>query len=466
MIQGKLIKICGMCEAENIREVDQLRVDMIGFIFYPQSPRCLCEMPAYMPEHARRVGVFVNEDKKEIEMIADRFDLDYIQLHGNESPEYCRSLKATGLRLIKAFSIDKKKDFDSTSDYEGLCDYFLFDTKCGQHGGSGNQFDWDLLNCYSGQTPFLLSGGINLYSAKALNELNHPQLAGFDLNSRFERKPGQKDAGRINQFLNDLHTDKNMNRINQLFSNRPKDLLSVYFCAGTPSLEGTAEVIRTLEKHGVSMIEIGIPFSDPMADGIVIQNAATEALRKGMSLKRLFEQLHDIRRDVQIPLVLMGYLNPIMQFGFENFCHRCHECGIDGVIIPDLPFRDYQEHYRAIAERTGLKVIMLITPETSEERVREIDEHTDGFIYMVSSASTTGAQQDFDEQKRAYFKRIESMRLRNPRMVGFGISNKATFLAACEYASGAIVGSRFVTLLNEERDPEKAIIRLIRDLKE
>lgn len=257
-----------------------------------------------------------------------------------------------------------------------------------------------------------------------------------------------------------------MNRINQLFSSNPKKLLSIYFCAGTPTLDGTTEVIRTLEKHGVSMIEIGIPFSDPMADGIVIQNAATQALRNGMSLRLLFSQLQDIRRDVQIPLILMGYLNPIMQFGFENFCRECAGCGIDGVIIPDLPFRDYQEQYRPIAERHDIKVIMLITPETSEERVREIDEHTDGFIYMVSSAATTGAQQDFDEHKRSYFRKIEGMKLRNPRMVGFGISNKATFDAACEHASGAIVGSRFVSLLEEEKDAEQAIVRLQAALKE
>lgn len=191
------------------------------------------------------------------------------------------------------------------------------------------------------------------------------------------------------------------------FSSNPKDLLSIYFCAGTPTLEGTAEVIRALEKHGVNMIEIGIPFSDPMADGIVIQNAATQALRNGMSLKLLFEQLHNIRRDVKIPLILMGYLNPIMQFGFDNFCRQCAECGIDGVIIPDLPFKDYQEHFRNIAEQYDIKVIMLITPETSEERVHEIDEHTDGFIYMVSSAATTGAQQDFDEQNVRTLKRLK-----------------------------------------------------------
>ena len=257
-----------------------------------------------------------------------------------------------------------------------------------------------------------------------------------------------------------------MNRINQLFNSNKKDILSIYFCAGDPTLDGTANVIRTLEKHGVSMIEVGIPFSDPMADGIVIQNAATQALRNGMSLKILFEQLRNIRQDVNIPLVFMGYLNPIMQFGFENFCHQCVECGIDGVIIPDLPFRDYQDHYRIIAERYGIKVIMLITPETSEERVREIDAHTDGFIYMVSSAATTGAQQDFNEQKQAYFRRINAMNLQNPRLVGFGISNKATFEAATAHSSGAIIGSKFVQLLKSEATPAKAVDKLLEALKQ
>ncbi len=255
-----------------------------------------------------------------------------------------------------------------------------------------------------------------------------------------------------------------MNRINQLFETGKKDLLSIYFCAGTPQLDGTAQVIRALEQHGVSMIEIGIPFSDPMADGPVIQNAATQALRNGMSLRLLFDQLKEIRQDVTIPLVLMGYLNPIMQFGFKNFCQNCAACGIDGVVIPDLPFHDYQIHYRPIAEQYDVKVIMLITPETSEERVQEIDTHTDGFIYMVSSAATTGAQKTFDKQKQDYFKKVNKMQLRNPRMVGFGISNQATFQAACEYARGGIIGSRFVALLNEERDAEKAILQLKQDL--
>lgn len=257
-----------------------------------------------------------------------------------------------------------------------------------------------------------------------------------------------------------------MNRINQLFSTRQKDILSIYFCAGFPTLDGTVNTIKALEKKGVNMIEIGIPFSDPMADGPVIQHAATRALKNGMTLNLLFDQLKDIRKEVQIPLVLMGYLNPIMQYGFENFCRTCRETGIDGVIIPDLPFKDYMEDYRPIAEKHNVKVIMLITPETSEERIRLIDEHTDGFIYMVSSAAITGAQSDFNAQKQAYFQRIADMNLRNPRMIGFGISNKQTFEAASAHAAGAIIGSKFVTLLDEENgDAEKATDKLLEALK-
>lgn len=257
-----------------------------------------------------------------------------------------------------------------------------------------------------------------------------------------------------------------MNRINQLFDTQKSKILSIYFCAGHPTLDSTRSVIKALEKNGIDMIEIGIPFSDPMADGPVIQEAATCALRNGMSLKRLFDQLEGIRREVTIPLILMGYLNPIMQFGFENFCRRCRECGIDGVIIPDLPFKDYMNDFKATAEAYDIKMIMLITPETSEERIRLIDDHTDGFIYMVSSAAITGAQKDFNEQKLAYFRRIEAMQLHTPRMIGFGISNRQTFESACAHASGAIIGSRFVSLLDEERDPERAIQRLLTALKE
>jgi tryptophan synthase alpha chain len=250
------------------------------------------------------------------------------------------------------------------------------------------------------------------------------------------------------------------NRIKTLFETKKKGILSVYFCAGYPEGDNTADVIRTLEKNGVDMLEIGIPFSDPMADGPVIQNASTQALKNGMSLRKLFSHLQDVRDSVKIPLLLMGYLNPVMQYGFGNFCKSCSDVGIDGCIIPDLPFSDYLNEFKPVAEKYGIKVILLITPETSDERIRFIDEHTDGFIYMVSSAATTGAQQSFDDQKQSYFRRINAMSLRNPRMVGFGISNKETFRAACDNASGAIIGSKFVTLIGENRSPEIAIKKL------
>lgn len=248
-----------------------------------------------------------------------------------------------------------------------------------------------------------------------------------------------------------------MNRIKQLFEKKQKDILSIYFTAGFPKLDDSIEVIKELETNGIDLIEIGIPFSDPMADGPTIQASGTVALRNGMTLSKLFEQLKDIRQDVSIPLILMGYLNPIMQYGFENFCIKCQEIGIDGTIIPDLPFNDYIKEYKPIADKYNVKVVMLITPETSDERIRFIDEHTDGFIYMVSSAATTGAQKSFDDQKQAYFKRINAMNLRNPRLIGFGISNKATLEAAQANASGAIIGSKFITLLQESKNIKEAV---------
>lgn len=259
-----------------------------------------------------------------------------------------------------------------------------------------------------------------------------------------------------------------MNRINELFSKKQHNVLSIYFCAGCPTFDSTVPVIKALQQKGIDMIEIGIPFSDPMADGPVIQDAATLALRNGMTLHKLFDQLETIRQEgVTIPLVLMGYLNPIMQFGFENFCQRCQQIGIDGVIIPDLPFHDYMEEYRSISQKYDIKVTMLITPETSEERIRLIDQYADGFIYMVSSAAITGAQKDFNEQKQAYFRRIESMQLRHPRMIGFGISNKQTFEAAAAHAAGCIIGSKFVTLLQENNgDALTAADRLLEALKQ
>ncbi len=256
------------------------------------------------------------------------------------------------------------------------------------------------------------------------------------------------------------------NKINQLFEQRKdQKLLSLYFCAGCPTLEATGEVIKTMQRRGIAMIEVGIPFSDPLADGPVIQSAATQALKNGMNLRTLFAQLKAIKDEVEIPLVLMGYLNPILHYGIEAFCQSCADSGISGMIIPDLPFKDYLDVVKPVADKYDLRVIMLITPETSEERIRFIDDHTDGFIYMVSSAAITGAQKSFDEAKQEYFRRINGMNLRNPRMIGFGISNKQTLEAAQQNAAGAIIGSKFVTLLNESKDADEALDKLFEALK-
>ena len=257
------------------------------------------------------------------------------------------------------------------------------------------------------------------------------------------------------------------NKINQLFEQRKdQKLLSLYFCAGCPTLDATGEVIKTMQRRGIAMIEVGIPFSDPLADGPVIQSAATQALKNGMNLRTLFAQLKAIKDEVEIPLVLMGYLNPILHYGIEEFCKSCVESGVSGMIIPDLPFKDYLDIVKPVADKYDLRVIMLITPETSEERIRFIDDHTDGFIYMVSSAAITGAQKSFDEAKQEYFRRINQMNLRNPRMIGFGISNKQTLKAAQDNAAGAIIGSKFVTLLDEaDGDAEQALNQLFEALE-
>jgi len=259
------------------------------------------------------------------------------------------------------------------------------------------------------------------------------------------------------------------NKINKLFAERPDDkkFLSLYFCAGCPTLERTGDIIKTIQRRGIDFVEVGIPFSDQLADGPVIQSAATRALKNGMNLQLLFEQLKAIKDEVSIPLILMGYLNPILHYGIEAFCQSCAESGVSGMIIPDLPFKDYQETVKPIADRYDLRVIMLITPETSEERIHFIDDNTDGFIYMVSSAAITGAQSSFDDAKQAYFRRIDQMNLRNPRMIGFGISNRQTLEAARQNATGAIIGSKFVTLLNETNgDADEALDRLYAALSE
>lgn len=272
---------------------------------------------------------------------------------------------------------------------------------------------------------------------------------------------------KVEKFYYDfkIKNNKDMNKINALFAaDKGRKLFSLYFCAGCPTLESTAEVITTLDGRGVDMVEVGIPFSDPLADGPVIQAAATTALRNGMTLKKLFSQLAGIKGKVNIPLVLMGYLNVIMHYGYEEFFKSCAECGVSGTIIPDLPFDDYLTEIKPVADRYDIRVIMMITPETDEKRIRFIDEHTDGFIYMVSSASVTGAQSRFDNDKLDYFNRVNGMRLRNPRMIGFGISNRQTLESARRNAAGTIIGSKFVSLLNEEKDPGKALDRLMEEL--
>ena len=238
-----------------------------------------------------------------------------------------------------------------------------------------------------------------------------------------------------------------MNRINQKLQ-EDKKLLSIYFTAGFPELNDTVSIIQELEKNGVDMIEIGLPFSDPLADGPTIQESSTIAIENGMTTTLLFEQLKDIRKTVQIPLIIMGYFNPMMQFGMEKFCQKCAEVGIDGLIIPDLPLHVYETEYKALFEKYNLKNIFLITPQTSNERIHQIDIISDSFIYMVSSAAVTGSQSGFGNEQTDYFKRIHDLKLKNPQIVGFGIKDKETFLQATTYQKGAIIGSAFVKYLN------------------
>src|SRR5574344_174660 len=278
--------------------------------------------------------------------------------------------------------------------------------------------------------------------------------------------PGIQGCGGAEKIYNRNKKINDMNKINKLFAERGNEkFLSLYFCAGTPTLDGTVDVIRTMERRGIKMVEVGVPFSDPMADGPVIQSAATKALRNGITLKKIFGQLKTIKDEVKIPLILMGYLNVIMQYGIEEFCKSCVDSGVSGAIIPDLPFKDYQETVKPIADRYDIRIIMLITPETSEERIHFIDDNTDGFIYMVSSAAITGAQKSFDEAKQEYFHRINAMNLKHPRMIGFGISNKQTLESAQNNAAGAIIGSKFVTLLEESKDADEALDKLFDALK-
>lgn len=255
------------------------------------------------------------------------------------------------------------------------------------------------------------------------------------------------------------------NRITDLFSRKSERLLNVYFTAGFPNLDDTLTVLRGLQQAGVDLVEIGMPYSDPVADGETIQQSNGRALENGMSLKMLFEQLDGCRNGLSVPILLMGYINPVLQFGVENFSRRCAEVGVDGVILPDLPLDLYLAEYADTFREYGILNVNLITPQTSETRIRHIDAESDGFIYMVSSASITGSTKGISEPMRAYFERIRAMNLRNPRLIGFGINDHETFDTACHYANGAIVGSAFIRHLQDhDTSPEtiRAFVQTIR----
>jgi len=258
-----------------------------------------------------------------------------------------------------------------------------------------------------------------------------------------------------------------MNRLEKLFDTKAQNILSVYFTAGYPNLNDTGAIIKALAENGADIIEIGMPFSDPLADGPVIQKSNDIALKNGMNVKLLFKQLADIRKVTDIPLLLMGYLNPVIQYGIEEFCIMSEKVGIDGLILPDLPIYIYLKEYREIFEKHKLSIVFLVAPETSDERVKEIDRLSNGFIYIVSSSSTTGVKEDIEKKQIEYFKRIQSLKLKNPGLIGFGISNNKTFRRACEYANGAIIGSAFIRALeNTKSDLDDRIRNFINSIKE
>jgi len=254
-----------------------------------------------------------------------------------------------------------------------------------------------------------------------------------------------------------------MNRITQTLG-KDKKLLSIYFTAGYPDLEDTITVLQQLQDSGVDMIELGLPFSDPLADGPTIQESSTQALHNGMTTEKLFSQLEGVRDKIHVPLIVMGYFNPMMQYGIERFCKRCQEVGVDGLIVPDLPVDVYHEQYQSVFQQHGLMNMFLITPQTPDSRIRYIDEVSEGFIYMVSSAATTGAKSSFGDEQEAYFKRIASMGLQSKLLVGFGISNSTTYQAAVSHSKGAIIGSAFIKhLKNHGADSVATFIKQVRD---
>ena len=254
------------------------------------------------------------------------------------------------------------------------------------------------------------------------------------------------------------------NRINKLLAAKPKNILSVFYTAGFPKLSDTVSIAKSLENAGADIIEIGIPFSDPVADGPVIQSSNKVALDNGMNLKLLLEQVREVRKEVQLPIILMGYINPVLQYGMDKFCKDAAAAGVDGVILPDLPLFEYETEYKSLFDRNGLKNIFLISPTTSEDRIRKIDGASDSFIYAVSASSTTGAKNGFSPQQEDYFKRLQNLKLKNPLLIGFGISNNDTFKKASEYSAGAIVGSAFIRLLSQAKDLPTEIAGFVKSL--
>ncbi|SHF41319.1 tryptophan synthase subunit alpha [Flavisolibacter ginsengisoli] len=246
-----------------------------------------------------------------------------------------------------------------------------------------------------------------------------------------------------------------MSRLNNLFQQKNKRILNVYCTAGYPTLQSTINVMRSLQENGADLIELGMPYSDPLADGPVIQASSSKALQNGMTIPTLFAQLKDFRKDITVPVILMGYLNPLLQYGFEKFCAKAAEVGIDGIIIPDIPMYEFEQEYRAIIEKYGLDFIFLVTPETSEERIIKLDQLSSGFLYAVSSSSITGSDKDFSPVE-TYLHKLQSLKLKNPVLVGFGIKDKATFETACKYANGAIIGSAYIKALESDDNVEMA----------
>ena len=245
-----------------------------------------------------------------------------------------------------------------------------------------------------------------------------------------------------------------MSRIKALFEKKKSNILNIYFTAGFPSLDSTVNVMKSLQKSGADIIELGMPYSDPLADGPVIQASGTKALANGMTITKLFDQLKDFRKEITIPVLLMGYMNPVLQFGFEKFCAKAKEVGVDGLILPDLPMYEYETEYGAIINKYGLDFVFLVTPETADDRIRKLDDLSRGFLYAVSSSSTTGKDKNMSDQS-VYFKKLKDMNLRNPVLVGFGIKDRQTFQAACKYASGAIIGTAFIRALEQPGQIEK-----------